>query len=702
METEPTANPEDPEYGTFTAAADAQIGPLRLPNWPPAPPPIEAPVSPSSAASSGGGTGSPGASARAKKHGSERSRLKRASFAGLTPKSSRLLRSAPVEQKENAPPLLVWHRLNLSYGPQAHVIVNASGDVDRGSFVAVLGPSGSGKTSLIDLLSSRKTTGYFTGVLRLDGLPFTQQRVRAHSAFIATTQNFPPLLTVLETLSFVARLRVPRSVSDAEVRENSLLLLEEFGLEKHANAYVGGHLASGQRVSGLSDGQKRRLAIARGVIARPAIVFADEPTRGLDAGATLSVMQLLRDLARTANIGVLCTIHQPPQAIWKMFARVYFLSAGYVMYDGPAERAVPWFSTLKYLDSSRAASAAPAEVCIDLMSIDFYKPAHLYGENTMRDITDVAAASWQFCKTKQDCYEEIMMRCNMVAKDEDAHVIRFDVASFYTQARELYVRSFKIRRRDSTGMVLRFLLLFAVSVLGAWCFGQIQVVDYRRQDLSAAHKTMHNNEGILFFYVCAAALAAFVPLRLFAYDHQHFVHESDEGLYGVGAYYVVTCIHEMSAAAATTAPCAYVYAKLTGLDHLVLTTALLVGVALLYTQILLFSVAITAAADVAYIVATGVFILGFVSSGYPVAVESMNQYYKWVRHYSTLKPPFDAFVRMQLGSAAVQTADRERDPYVYDYGQGNIGTDISIMIVTWGFFSVGAYAAMRYLYKHEH
>ena len=399
MESDPVAgdasddpNAGDPEYGTF-AAAEA--------------PPGESGVG-AGPGGGGGGDGaafgdptSPGASVKAIQaaHGPiQRVRTHRASFAGLTTKSSKLLRAAPAAHRgEDAPPLLVWRRLNLSYGPSAPVIVNCSGAVDRGHFVAVLGPSGSGKTSLIDLLSSRKTTGYFTGVLRLDGLPFTQQRVRTNSAYIPTLQHFPALLTVLETLTFVARLRVPRSVSDGEVAESCRDLLEEFGLSSKAEAYVGGTLASGQLVQGLSDGQKRRLGIARGVIARPSVVFADEPTRGLDAGATLSVMRLLGDLARTANIGVLCTIHQPHQTIWKMFDRVYFLSAGYVMYDGPANDAVDWFRGLGYFRDAEDAlrDASPSEVCIDLMSIDFYKPAHLYGENTMRDITDVAAASWQ-------------------------------------------------------------------------------------------------------------------------------------------------------------------------------------------------------------------------------------------------------------------------------------------------------------------
>ena len=60
-------------------------------------------------------------------------------------------------------------------------------------------------------------------------------------------------------------------------------------------------------------------------------------------------------------------------------------------------------------------------------------------------------------------------------------------------------------------------------------------------------------------------------------------------------------------------------------------------------------------------------------------------------------------MRIQLGSSAVQSEDRAiKDPYLYDYGQGNVGTDVSVMVVTWGFFSVATYLCMRYLYKHEH
>jgi ABC-type multidrug transport system ATPase subunit len=73
---------------------------------------------------------------------------------------------------------------------------------------------------------------------------------------------------------------------------------------------------------GLSGGERKRLSIAAGILAAPAVLFLDEPTSGLDSFAALSVMGYLQRMARAAEHIIISTIHQPRSAIWQMFDQV--------------------------------------------------------------------------------------------------------------------------------------------------------------------------------------------------------------------------------------------------------------------------------------------------------------------------------------------------------------------------------------------
>jgi ABC-type multidrug transport system ATPase subunit len=73
---------------------------------------------------------------------------------------------------------------------------------------------------------------------------------------------------------------------------------------------------------GLSGGERRRLSIAAGILAAPAVLFVDEPTSGLDSFAALSIMAQLQRIAGDPGRVVICTIHQPRSAIWEMVDRV--------------------------------------------------------------------------------------------------------------------------------------------------------------------------------------------------------------------------------------------------------------------------------------------------------------------------------------------------------------------------------------------
>ena len=277
--------------------------------------------------------------ARAAAHATSRRGVRRASFAGI-PQTSVLKQQEKKVKASAMEPLLLWTKLHIRYaGRERPAISNAQGSVHRGTFTALLGPAGSGKTTLLQCLAGRlESSTRISGSMAVEGKPMDAEEMKLMSSYVADEDLFLPHLETLESLFFVARMRVRSGqMSDEALNDLCMLLLEELGLADKAQVLVGGELSGGLNVRGLSDGQRRRLSLGCGLVSKPALIFADEPTSGLDASSSLSVMQVMHDLAANANLGIICTEHHPRLAVWQMFDQVVLLSEGHSCYAGPAD-----------------------------------------------------------------------------------------------------------------------------------------------------------------------------------------------------------------------------------------------------------------------------------------------------------------------------------------------------------------------------
>jgi len=172
------------------------------------------------------------------------------------------------------------------------VEVEALADVDlavaRGSSVAVVGPSGSGKTTLLQCLSGLE--GVDAGTVLVDGEDVHRASDGRRAALRARLMGFVfQSLNLLPVFSAVENVELPlliNGVSAREARREAEGALDRVGL-----AHRRGH-----RPAELSGGEQQRVAIARALAARPALVWADEPTGSLDSAAAEEVMGLLAEL----------------------------------------------------------------------------------------------------------------------------------------------------------------------------------------------------------------------------------------------------------------------------------------------------------------------------------------------------------------------------------------------------------------------
>jgi putative ABC transport system ATP-binding protein len=162
--------------------------------------------------------------------------------------------------------------------------------VRRGEMVAIMGPSGCGKTTLLNCLSGLDAVD--AGEILIDGRPLGRMDDRALTRYRARSMGFVfQAFNLLPVLSAVENVELPLLVAQvrpAEARARALADLAEVGLADRA----------GHRPARLSGGQQQRVAVARAVVGRPAIVWADEPSGNLDSAASAELMGLLRRLNR--------------------------------------------------------------------------------------------------------------------------------------------------------------------------------------------------------------------------------------------------------------------------------------------------------------------------------------------------------------------------------------------------------------------
>jgi putative ABC transport system ATP-binding protein len=225
-------------------------------------------------------------------------------------------------------PDLVGQNLNQTFGQgpsRTSVLIDVNVELRRGEFTLLMGPSGSGKSTLLAILSSlaRPSSGRVLALGRdlgaLSEGAREQFRLR-HCGFVFQQANLFPSLTAREQLEMVIRWGERASKEKAARRVGDMLA--ELGLDGK------GDLMPAQ----LSGGEKGRVAVARALIKRPALCFADEPTAALDWGTGRHVVEVLRRAAHGDNTLVLVVSHDP--RIIPFADRVFSLSEGRLS-EGP-------------------------------------------------------------------------------------------------------------------------------------------------------------------------------------------------------------------------------------------------------------------------------------------------------------------------------------------------------------------------------
>jgi putative ABC transport system ATP-binding protein len=226
--------------------------------------------------------------------------------------------------RDGAQEIVAAHGLYRRYG-EGEAAIDALSDVSvafpKGRFAAIMGPSGSGKSTLMHILAGldRPTAGTVSvdGVelTALDDKRLTRLR-RERIGFIFQTFNLLPVLSAEENI--LLPLSIAGRQPDAAWYER---LIDTIGIRDRL----------GHRPAEMSGGQQQRVAVARALVARPAVVFADEPTGNLDSKSSGDVLALLRQAVDDFGQTVVMVTHDAHAA---SFAdRLLVLADGRIVHD---------------------------------------------------------------------------------------------------------------------------------------------------------------------------------------------------------------------------------------------------------------------------------------------------------------------------------------------------------------------------------
>jgi ABC-type lipoprotein export system ATPase subunit len=183
------------------------------------------------------------------------------------------------------------------------VLKGVSLSVGHGELVALMGASGSGKSTLMNILGclDRPTSGRYS----LDGQEVSRlsSDERAHVrnskiGFVFQSFNLLARTSALENVTMPLTY-APGAISEREARKRATELLELVGLGDRIHHHP----------SQLSGGQQQRVAIARSLISRPSLLFADEPTGNLDSRTSEEVLEMFKELNRREKITIILVTH---------------------------------------------------------------------------------------------------------------------------------------------------------------------------------------------------------------------------------------------------------------------------------------------------------------------------------------------------------------------------------------------------------
>jgi cell division transport system ATP-binding protein len=213
--------------------------------------------------------------------------------------------------------MIEFRHVSKSYGPHTHILDDVSFTVTAGEFVFIAGPSGAGKSTLLKLIAGLEPCS--RGSICVNGQQLDQITARARPYLRRAVGTILQDTHLLYDRSALDNVMLPLAVAgqpNSLAQSRARAALQKVGLagKEQANPIS------------LSGGEQQRLAIARAIVNRPALLIADEPTANLDRDTARKVMSVLRDFNQ---VGVTTLVATHDEDLMAQYAqRVFVIEPG--------------------------------------------------------------------------------------------------------------------------------------------------------------------------------------------------------------------------------------------------------------------------------------------------------------------------------------------------------------------------------------
>jgi ABC-type multidrug transport system ATPase subunit len=401
---------------------------------------------------------------------------------------------------------LTWTNLRvvLPKKKQGGVLIDSvSGIVSSGRILALMGPSGAGKTTLLNALARRAKYAKVTGSIKYAGRTMTA----ADLTYVPQFDEVNGTLTVQEHLLLVGHLTC---VDIESMKKRADVLLDVLGLTDKKDT----------QVKNLSGGEVKRVSIGIGMISAPYVLFLDEPTTGLDSTAAFSIVKYLAVVAKTTNVAVIMTIHQPSALVFEMLDDLLLLENGRTIYAGSIKDAADYFSSIGYENPD---GINPA---------DYYLELAQKSPKTDQSITwrDVFEKSKYYTKFLNEMHNTIISKVSKPSAVQPSAFTRFGYVFKYFMSYFLVERGFYVNR------------LLALIIIGVF-IGTLFLNLQPQTDKITLYA------GAMFFTVVACMLTAVSSTSIFAKNRYEAVDRVANGIFTpgvfVGAQFLASSIYNL-------------------------------------------------------------------------------------------------------------------------------------------------------------
>nr|XP_048303106.1 ATP-binding cassette sub-family G member 3-like [Myodes glareolus] len=196
---------------------------------------------------------------------------------------------------------------------------------------AIIGPQEGCRSLLLDVLAARKDPRGLSGDILINGEP-RPANFTCTSGYVPQNDVVMRTVTVRDNIEFSAALRLPMTMTRDEKRRRINYVLELLHLDKESN------------VKPRSKELRKRTSIAMELVTEHPILFLDDPTTGLELRTTADVILILKRMSKRGQT-IIFSINQPHYSIFKLFDSLTLVASGKVMFHGPAQEALSYFSS---------------------------------------------------------------------------------------------------------------------------------------------------------------------------------------------------------------------------------------------------------------------------------------------------------------------------------------------------------------------